>query len=125
MAEVIFNYEGINTTIQYNINDKMMEIITKFLSKIDKKKDNDELYYLYNGTCINKDLSFNELSNDLDKTRKKMNIIVTNNKESKIQKNEIISNDIICPDCRENSLIDIQNFKINISGCKNNHIKKI
>ena len=124
MAEVIFNYEGTNTTIQCNLNNKMKDIIDKFLIKIDKRKDNYELYYLYDGTCINKDSTFNELAKELDKTRKKMNILVTNNKEYQIQTNEIISKDIICPECKENSLIDIKNFKINISGCKNNHVKK-
>ena len=124
MAEVIFNYEGTNTTIQCNLNNKMKDIIDKFLIKIDKRKDNYELYYLYDGTCINKDSTFNELAKELDKTRKKLNILVTNNKEYQIQTNEIISKDIICPECKENSLIDIKNFKINISGCKNNHVKK-
>ena len=71
MAEVIFNYEGNNTTIQCNLNNKMKDIIDKFLIKIDKRKDNYELYYLYDGTCINKDSTFNELAKELDKTRKK------------------------------------------------------
>ena len=38
MAEAIFNYEGINTTIQCEINEKMKEIINKFLIKLEKKK---------------------------------------------------------------------------------------
>ena len=33
----------------------------------------------------------------------------------------IISKDIICPICKENSLIAIKDYKININGCKNNH----
>ena len=57
MAEVIFNYEGINTTIQCNINDKMNDIINNFLNKIKEKGDN--FFYLYNGTEIKKELSFN------------------------------------------------------------------
>ena len=31
----------------------------------------------------------------------------------------IISKDIICPTSKENSLIDIKDYKININGCKN------
>ena len=50
MAEVIFNYEGINTRVQCNINDKMKDIIDKFIIKIIKQEDN--LYYLYNGNRI-------------------------------------------------------------------------
>ena len=34
MAEVIFNYEGINTIIQCDENEKIEEIIKTFLIKI-------------------------------------------------------------------------------------------
>ena len=76
MAEAIFNYEGINTTVQSNINDKMKDIIDAYLIKIQNKENN--LYYLYNGTKINFELTFNEQANDFDKNRKKMNIIYQN-----------------------------------------------
>ncbi len=56
MAEVIFNYEGINTIIQCNINDKIKDIISKFLAKIDKNEKNIQLYYLYNVNKINNEL---------------------------------------------------------------------
>ena len=75
MAEVIFNYEGINTIIQCEMDEKMKDIIDRFLIKLEKKENN--LYYLYNGTKINYELTFNEQANDIDKNRKKMNIIVT------------------------------------------------
>ena len=74
MAEAIFNYEGYNTTIQCKINNKMKEIIGNFLNKMQENGDN--FFYLYNGNEINKELSFIEQANDLDKNRKKMNIIV-------------------------------------------------
>ena len=45
MAEAIFNYEGINTTIQCDLNEKMKDIIDKFIIKIQNKENN--LYYLY------------------------------------------------------------------------------
>ena len=122
MAEVIFNYEGINTRVQCNINDKMKDIIDKFLIKIKKKDDHNELVYLYNGNQINNELIFNEQSNDLDKNRKKMNVLVTKNDNNNENLNEIISKNIICPIYKENILIDIKNFKINLSGCKSNHV---
>ena len=38
----------------------------------------------------------------------------------------MISKDIICPQCKENILLNIRDFKINLSGCKNKHnIKNI
>ena len=86
--------------------------------KIKQQEDNG-IYYLYNGTKIKDDLSFMEQANELDKNRKKMNIIVYNTKEN--EKKPAISTDIICPECKENILLDIRNFKINSNGCKNNH----
>ena len=97
----------------------MKDIIDRFLIKLEKKENN--LYYLYNGTQINYELTFNEQANDLDKNRKKMNIIITKIDEDINEKNEIISKDIICPECKENILINIENFKLNFSGCNKNH----
>ena len=105
MAEVIFNFEGNNTTIQCNINENMKDIINKFLIKIDKKEE-DNLYYLYNGSRINPEITFNEQSNESDKNRKKINILVYKNTEYRNKVNQKISKDIICPECKENSLLN-------------------
>ena len=120
MTEVKFTYEGSNTSVQCELNDKIKDIIKKFLVKINKDK-NSNLYYLYNGGKINEELTFYEQANHLDKNRKKMNVLVYNNLEEYKKNNEITSRDIICLDCKENCLIDIKNFKINFHGCKNNH----
>ena len=119
MAEAIFTYRDINTIIQCNLNDKMKDIIDKFLLKITEKGDN--FFYLYNGTEINKELSYNEQANNLDKSRNKMNIIVTMIEENINEEKEIISKDIICPKCKENILLDIKNYKINLNSCKKKH----
>ena len=44
MAEATFNYEGIKTIVESNINDKMKDIIDTFLIKIQNKENNS--YYL-------------------------------------------------------------------------------
>ena len=103
MAEVIFNYKGINTKVQCDINNTMKEIIEKFLKKLKNKEKN--LFYLYNGTRIKYELTFNQQANDLDKNRKQMNILVTKNEEINNKIYEIISKDIICPECKENILL--------------------
>ena len=120
MAEAIFNLEGINTTIQCDENEKMGEIIKTFLIKINDSQNNN-LVYLYNGQIINKELTFKEQANELDKNRKKMDILVTKIEAEENNTKDVISKDIICPTCKENSLIDIKDYKININGCKNNH----
>ena len=119
--EVSFCYEGLNTIIQCKENEKMKDIINRFLIKI---QSNTNLFYLYNGTKINFELTFNEQANDIDKRRKKMNIIVTKRDEDRKEFNEMISKDIICPECRENILIDIKDYKINLFGCKYNHFQQ-
>ena len=114
MVEVIFNYEGIETTIQCNINDKLEEIINKFLLKINPSGNRINLIYLYNGEVIHKELKFHEQAGELDKSRNKMNVLVDKIDEDKINKNEIISKDVICPICKENILINIDNFKVRL-----------
>ena len=120
MREVEFNYEGNNTIIQCNENDKMKDIINKFLVKINIEDNDCNLIYLYNGTRINNELTLNQVANELDKNRRKMNILVTNSSD-KHEIKELISKDIICSQCKENAFLDIKNFRIHIYGCKNNH----
>ena len=122
MAEINFSFEGRNTNIKCDINDKIKDIINKFLIKVNKERNNNNLYYIYNGNPINKELTFIEQANSLDKYRKTMNVIVNSNFEENNNKNEIISKEIICLGCKENCLIEIKDFKINFNKCKNNHI---
>ena len=103
MAEAIFNYEGCITTIQCKINHKMKDIIGNFLNKIQVNSDN--LFYLYNGNEIDKELSFIEQANNLDKNRKKMNIVVNKNSDDINAKKELISKDIICPECKREYIV--------------------
>ena len=116
MAQVIFNYEGNNIIIECNINDLMKNIINIFLERIENEGNN--MYYLYNGNRVNRELRFYEIANEIDINNRRMNILVYMIDEDN---KEIISKDIICPECKDNILINIKNFKINLSGCKNNH----
>ena len=61
MAKVIFFYEGIETCIQCDINEKIKNIINKFLIKI--KKDYTYLFFIYNGEKIDEDLTVYEQAN--------------------------------------------------------------
>ena len=123
MAEILFNYKGIETIIQCNINDKIKDIINKFIIK--KEYKYKKLLFFYNKDKINKELSFSQLANKIDIKRKKMNIEVYNDAENtnNIDINIIKSKDVICPECKENILINIKEYKINLNQCKNNHIK--
>ena len=76
MVEVIFNYIGIDTIIQCNINDKMKEIINRFLIKNGKNENDNNLLFIYDANIINYELTFIQQANELDRNRNKMNILV-------------------------------------------------
>ena len=124
MVEVLFTYKGIETIIQCKISDKMKDIINQFITKTQIIANN--IYYLYNGDKINEELTYEEQANGIDRQRKKMNILVNDKQNNIIINNNgniIKSKDIICPECKENILIKIKDYKINLYECKNNHIK--
>jgi len=120
MAEVLFIYEGEKIIIQCNnLEEKMKDIVNKFKNKV-KKEESNNLCYIYNGDIINENLKLNQIIKD--KNEKKINILVNNNKNKvKEKEKEKISNEIICPECKENILINIKDYKINLYGYKNGH----
>ena len=69
MAEALFNLKGIVTIIQCKIDDKMKDIINKYIFKIDN--NNKKIYFFYNGDKINEELTFKEQANEIDYIRKK------------------------------------------------------
>ena len=122
MVEVEFIYNGQKTTIQCNINEKLIEIYNKYIIK--KGKNLNDIYFVYDGNKIKeniKDLNINELANNIDKDRKKMNILVYDKDINKEKNNIIKLKEIICNKCGENIKILIDNYKIKLYGCKNKH----
>jgi len=109
-AIVIFNYKDIKTGISCITSEKMINICERFASKV--QEDVSKLDFIYNGDIINKELKYEEQIDEIDKRECIMNIIVNNK-----NKNE----EIICPKCNENILIKIENYKVNMYKCKNNH----
>ena len=124
MAEAEFNYEGLKIVIQCKENEIMKNICQDFIEKI--KEDKNNIYFSYNGNEGNKfdeNLTFEKMINSEDKKRNKMNILVFKNeiKEEEEVKDIIKSKYIICPICGESIRIDINNYKITLFECKNNH----
>ena len=123
MAQVEFQYNGTNTIIQCQENQKMSEICTNFVTKAHINEN--EINYFYDGKGgaeFNKNLTFNQMANSMDKIRKKMNILVISQDDTIIDNNNIIrSKNIICPECNEDIKMKINNYKIDLFECKNNH----
>ena len=127
MSQVSFIYNGNKTNIQCNENEKMKDICQRFVSKI--QVDKNKIYFSYDGKAgnqFNEELTFMEMANSLDKTKKSMAILVDNLddiNEINESKNESIikSKYIICPTCGETAKISIKNYKVSLYECKSKH----
>ena len=83
MNKVIFSYNNNNYSIQCNNNDKFDYIISKFLFKIQKSKNN--FTFIYNGKEINEELSFYEYNNNSNGNNNIINIVVKEEKDNKVE----------------------------------------
>ena len=122
-VKVEFIFEGAPTVIQGKANNSLKNICQNFKNKLHIQ--NEDLTFMYSGGILNDALTFTQCANTMDKSRKKMTILVNKNDDNN-QNNStpviIQSKEIICPKCFENSKIRINNYKINLIDCKNNHI---
>ena len=86
------------TVIQCSKDDKMRTICSKFGTKIEV--DINSLFFIYNGSFLNLELTFYEQANSTDKNRLEMNVIANKNENE---------TDIKCPKC--NHIIKIESIK--------------
>ena len=120
MATVEFIYNGASIMIQCQVNDKMEDVVQKFLIKIEK--DKGSVFFLYSGKTLDEDLTFIEVANKLDKEKNLMKVqawdlLFDDNIASLIK-----SPYVICPECYEKALIEFDDdYQITIYKCKNGH----
>ena len=119
MAEVriIFSFNGYNETIECKRSEFMIEIYKRYAKKI--QVDLNNLFFLYNGSMILEEVKLETILKNDDKM---INMIVNelyNDKENEANLKQ--SKDIICPICNEICLINLNNYKITFSKCKNGH----
>ena len=120
-AEVEFDYESEKIIIQCGKNTKLKDIYKNF--KFKANAEGKQLFYLYKGTILeNDELTFEDIANQLDKDRNKMNVLVTEG-ERQLESHDCIikSGKIICPECQEDIKFFIDDYTINLFECKNNH----
>ena len=121
MSKVEFNYRGINTIVLCKENEKMEEICKKYTSKT--LIDINNVYFLYNGNQINLQLTYNQLINNIDRQREMMSVLVYNINNTILLINKIIRSDFpLCIKCKESVILELKDYKINLLGCKNNHV---
>lgn len=98
-----FQYNGGTITIQGKDNESMKTFYERFANKAAINIKEKELIFSYNGNWNNnfdENKTFLQTANSEDKSRKKMVILVAENKDEE-PKNDLLikSNDIICPTC--------------------------
>ena len=125
MAQIEFLYNGKATIVQANHDEKFKDILKRLSSKIEIKFSS--VYFLYSGKILdNMELTFDDLSNNLDKGRNKMSVQINDDEPiNSINIDNVYSivtsKDIICPECREKCLISVIDYKIRLYGCINEH----
>jgi len=97
----------------------MKDTIKRFEMKIGK--DINSLYFLFGDKKFEEELTLRENINKDDIKLKKINIKVNDvDKEEEEEMNKK-SKEIICPICKECIGIKINNYRIYLNECKNNH----
>ena len=125
MAEVIFKYNGMDTSIQCKSKVKFKQICEKFCIK--RGVEINKLIFLYGGKILDLELDLSQVANKINKENSKMIILVYDEKAYTINQKEktIKSKDIICPECGQICLINFKGFELELRNCKNNHTKTI
>ena len=115
-ATLNFIYQGSTIKIQSKRNEYMKDIFKRYANKI--SKDTNDIYFMSNGSKINEESKLEEINN----SDNVINILVNdiNDKNNK-NKEEKQNKDIICPECGEICLIDINDYKLILSKCINKH----
>ena len=114
---IIFQFYTEVINIYAKENESMKDIFKKFATKI--KEDYNNLYFLKNGKKISPNLKLREIRDN------NLEITILANKNNENGKNEedkfIKSKYIICPICKKNCVIKIDNYKICLEECDANH----
>ena len=111
MTEVIldFIYQGSTIKIQCKRNEQMKDIFKRYAIKI--SKDANDVYFMSNGSKINEESRLEDINNSDNEIKILVYDIIDNNNEKKEEKLKEYK-DIICPECGEICLIDINDYKI-------------
>ena len=122
MAQIEFNFNQAITVIQANLEDKFEEVINKYVQKA--LIQSNSVCFFANGNQLNPEELVKNQMNDMNKKNNYMKVLVYLIGEEEPNKEQIIieSKDIICPKCSEPCRIKIENYRIKLYDCQNNHI---
>ena len=125
MVEIEFNLNQVPIVIQAKLDDLFKVAINQFIQKnIDRIKTNiNNIHFFSSGKQMKSEESIESQMTELEKKNKKMKVLVSimddenkNNEEINVK-----SKDIVCPKCYEPCRIKLENYRIKLYGCVNNH----
>ena len=118
MLKINFDYKTTILSVQCNSNEQMEEVFTRFKTKA---QINETLIFLFGGNNINGSISVSKFVGDNYNPNNPPLIVVQSidvqNKKDSLFKSKYI----ICPLCKQSSIIKMEDFKINLSDCKEGH----
>jgi len=115
-VSLFFNFNGNEVNIVSKKDEYMKDIIEQYLITI--RKEHENCFFLYNGCMVKEELKIEEINNEDNELKILVYEIEDDDKCKEKLKD---SKYIICPSCKEICFIDINNYKIDLFNCKNNH----
>ena len=107
MQEIKIIYNGYQTIIQFQSNELLKKIFKRF--KFEIKQENKELIYLYNGKLIKDD---NIIVSKLSSEKIITILAYDSNNIPSYFKNLVKSDYVICPICKESTILDEKDYKL-------------
>ena len=103
--------------MQCQRNENIKDIFKRYANRINK--DINNIYFLNNGNRLNNNIELEKINHKYNKIIIFVFDICKNNNNEKANQKEL--KDIICPECGENCVIEIKDYKINLNKCDNQH----
>ena len=124
MIQIEFEYKQNKVMIQAKSYESFQSVIDKYIQK--SQIQLDSVYFIANGNKIKPERSLGRIMTNIDKQIKKIKVLVNKiqDKDNNCQEVIVKSKNIICPKCGENCRINIEDCKIKLFGCCNNHTTK-
>ena len=122
--EIRFVFNGMDIDVPCKKEDKIKNIYNKVMGKFNI--DINDVYLLLKGVLVNLESTLEEYLTPIDSNEEKINILIYKKHElENSKKNEdTLSKYIICPKCGDSCLMEIEDYKIKLYNCKNNHKTK-
>ena len=121
MASLNFECSGTLQVMQCKLEDKMKDIFDKYCFKT--QRDRNSIYFLYSGERIEEEKLLSEVIGNNIENAQDIKILVCSTNAPTIEHKIEQSRFIRCPECGEGILLGFEDYKINLSHCKNDHSK--